>query len=270
LDEAAPDALIRRTDEAAARLSELTGGYEAGRIVRRGVATAIVGRPNVGKSSLMNRLFGARRSIVADLPGTTRDVVEAEAIIGGIRFILADTAGLRDSADGVEQMGVALSYERLANADLVLCVLDGGEPLTDADKAFVAGLSGRRAVVALNKSDRPRRLFESDIPDFGGDIVTVSAATGEGMDTLAAAMAAACALPGSADAMLLANRRQLDCALRALAALAETRDALVSGVTLDAVAALLDGAIAPLRELTGRQVSDSVIDALFAKFCVGK
>ena len=270
LGETDPAELAISLSREMAALDALTAGYEAGQIVRRGVQTAIVGRPNVGKSSLMNRLFGRRRSIVTDLPGTTRDVVEAEAMIGGLRFILADTAGLRETGDAVEQLGVELSYERMAGADLVLCVIDASEPLSDKDCALVSGLAGRRAIVVLNKTDRPAQVATADVPGFGGAVIALSAETGEGFDALSSAMIKACDLPGAADSMLIANRRQLDCALLSRAALEEAHAALTGGVTLDAVATLLDEAIAPLLELTGRRVNETVIDALFAKFCVGK
>jgi tRNA modification GTPase len=270
LGETDPDDLSARIKQELNALKTLIAGYEAGQIVRRGVSTALVGRPNVGKSSLMNRLFGQRRSIVSDIPGTTRDVVEAEAFIGGLRFILADTAGLREGDDPIEQEGVALSYARMERADLILCIIDASEPLSEEDARLLELLRGRRVIVVLNKSDRPVCLTEQTLPHPPGPVVAVSAKTGEGLPALEEAMVDACALPGSADSMLLASQRQLSCVLRATEALQEAGEALSAGVTLDAVAVLLEGAIEPLLELTGRRVSEAVIDALFEKFCVGK
>lgn len=270
LGETDPTELAGRIEDELLALKELTAGYEAGQIVRRGVSTALIGRPNVGKSSLLNRLFGSKRAIVSDIPGTTRDVVEAEAIIGGLRFMLADTAGLREGDDPIEREGVALSYARMESADLILCLIDASEQLYPDDLELIKSLKGRRAIVALNKTDRPARLRESDLPPTSGPVISVSAVTGEGMDKLEQAMIDSCALPGSADGMLLASQRQLSCALRAADSLKEAGEALDMGITLDAVAVLIESAIEPLLELTGRKVSDTVIDALFAKFCVGK
>lgn len=269
LGEADPVELAGQISAEIEKLDMLTSGYDAGQIIRRGVRTAIVGRPNVGKSSVMNRLAGTRRSIVSSIPGTTRDVVETDIFIDGVRFILSDTAGLRESADEIEQIGVSLSYEKMAGADIILCVLDSSAPLTEEDAALIKSLDGRKSVVALNKQDRDIVLTPADFPK-GTNTVAISAETGAGMDDLTAALSAVCALPGTSDAMLIANSRQLDCALRAKASLEEAITALSLGVTLDAVSVLIDAALSPLLEITGRTVGEAVIAELFKNFCVGK
>ena len=249
----------------------LLDSYDAGRILREGVDTAIIGRPNVGKSTLMNLLAGAQKSIVTAIPGTTRDVVEETVLAGEIILRLADTAGIRDTDDPVEQAGVQLARKRLESAQLVLVVLDRSEPLAEGDLSLLTGLAGRPAIAVLNKSDLPPRLDDKALSGLVSRKVEISARTGEGAEALTQAITELLHLSDvDPAAPLLANERQRGCLKKGAAALREAVQAVQAGITLDAVTVCLDEAIGPLLELTGQKASDAVVDAVFAQFCVGK
>lgn len=254
-----------------AECQALLDRYDAGRILHQGVETAIVGRPNVGKSTLMNLLAGTQKSIVTAIPGTTRDVVEETVLAGEIFLRLADTAGIRETEDPVEKAGVELARRRLESAQLVLAVLDRSEPLFDEDLAILTQLKDRPSIAVLNKSDLPARLNEKHLAGLVGRTVEISAKTGEGAEALAQAIAQLLHLSEiDPAAPLLANERQRSCLGKAANALKEAVFAVESGVTLDAVTVCLDAAIDPLLELTGKKASDAVVDAVFSQFCVGK
>lgn len=271
MESVTPEPLAAALRSSLRECQALLDGYDTGRILREGVDTAIIGRPNVGKSTLMNLLAGTQKSIVTAIPGTTRDVVEETVLAGEIVLRLADTAGIRDTDDPVEQAGVQLARRRLESAQLVLVVLDRSEPLSEGDLALLASLAGRPAIAVLNKSDLPPQLEERALAGLVSQTVEISARTGEGAENLIQAIAELLHLSDvDPSAPLLANERQRICLQKAAAALEEAVQALEEGVTLDAVSVCLDEAIGPLLELTGRRVSDAVVDAVFAQFCVGK
>ena len=271
MESVTPEPLAAALRSSLRECQALLDGYDTGRILREGVDTAIIGRPNVGKSTLMNLLAGTQKSIVTAIPGTTRDVVEETVLAGEIVLRLADTAGIRDTDDPVEQAGVQLARRRLESAQLVLVVLDRSEPLSEGDQALLASLAGRPAIAVLNKSDLPPQLEEKALAGLVSQTVEISARTGEGAENLIQAIAELLHLSDvDPSAPLLANERQRICLQKAAAALEEAVQALEEGVTLDAVSVCLDEAIGPLLELTGRRVSDAVVDAVFAQFCVGK
>lgn len=247
-------------------LSELAAGYRAGKLIQNGITVAIAGRPNVGKSTLMNLLTGSERSIVTEIPGTTRDVVEGTAQLEGIALRLLDTAGIRDTEDPIERIGVGRAREAVERADLALLVIDRSLPLSPEDEALLSLVRARPHVVALNKTDLPPVVFQQHVENC----VEISAATGEGGDALRRAILDALGLAQTQDGCFIASERQFDCVLRAQSALSEALDALRQGVTLDAVGVLLDAAVAPLAELTGRSVTQAVLEQVFSKFCVGK
>ncbi len=264
-------ALVATLGEVAGRLQSLTGGYRRGRILREGVDTVIAGRPNVGKSTLMNVLAGSQRSIVTDIPGTTRDVVEDTVRLGGLLLRLSDTAGLRQTDDPVEQAGVALTNSRLESCDLVLAVFDGGLPLEEEDAALLARLRDRLCVGVVNKADRPLLLDIRPIREALPAVVELSAKTGEGIGQLEEAVTRLLGLAKlDPAAPMLHTHRQLDCVRRALEELNQATAALTEGQTLDAVSVCVDGAIDALLELTGQRASAAVVDRVFHNFCVGK
>ena len=266
-----PAALSATVDEAAAAVRELLSTFDAGRVLREGVDTAIVGSPNVGKSTLMNCLSGCQRSIVTDIAGTTRDVVEETVRLGEVTLRLADTAGIRDTADAVESVGVDLARQRMAGAALVLAVFDGSQPLTEEDAALADSLRERTAIAVVNKADKPLQLDADSLRDAFSWVVTLSAKEGAGLSDLIAAVAEATGVARlDAAQPVLTTERQRQCAATALACLEEAQAALSCGLTLDAVSVSIDGALNAILDLTGQRATEAVVDQVFANFCVGK
>ena len=264
-------ALLPRLQAAGDEIDRLINGFDRGRMVRRGVETVIAGSPNVGKSTLMNRLCGFESSIVTQIPGTTRDVVSEEIQLGDVCLRLSDTAGIHETADAVERIGVQRAKDRLAAAELIFAVIDASRPLAEEDRQLLAACHGRKAVAILNKSDLPARVTPDAITPYVPRVVVASAKEQTGLDDLTAHVTDLLALTDFDPAAgMLANERQLACAKRVQAALAECRRALTDGLTLDAVSVSLDGALAALMELTGERVTDAVADGVFHQFCVGK
>jgi tRNA modification GTPase len=254
------------------QVEELLAEARQGLVYRQGVRTAIVGRPNVGKSSLLNALLRAERAIVTELPGTTRDTVEETASLQGIPFWLIDTAGLRQTSDPVEQIGVARSRTALESADLILLVLDASLPLQAEDRTLLAELSGRPVVLALNKSDLPARL---DLPAarsllLDASVVSVSALRGDGLAELEALLAdralggLALAEPG------VTNPRHQEALRRAQGALQAALEALAAGLPSDVLAAEVATAVIALGEITGENATEDLLDTIFSRFCIGK
>lgn len=270
IPELAPDslaAILKEADEALARLLET---FDAGRILREGVDTVIVGSPNVGKSTLMNLLAGCDRSIVTPAAGTTRDIVEETVRLGNVTLRLADTAGIRDTADEVEAVGVERARARLRTAALVLAVFDGSRPLEDGDRVLLRELPDT-AVALINKSDRPLAADADEIRRAVSRTVTISAATGQGAEDLIREVediTGVCRLHQGEP--VLATERQRDAARRALDGVREAAAALSAGMTLDAVSVCVDSALDGLMELTGKRVTEAVVEDIFSRFCVGK
>ena len=267
----APAALAATVAEAAAAIRALLVTFDAGRVLREGIDTAIVGSPNVGKSTLMNCLAGCRRSIVTAMAGTTRDVVEETVRLGDVTLRLADTAGIRATADTVESVGVELARQRMEQAALVIAVFDGTVPLTDEDRALARSLRGRTAIAVVNKADKPIVADTPWLQEQFQWVVTLSAKEEQGVDALAAAVAEATGV-GRLDAAqpVLTTERQRQCAATALTCLQEAAAALEGGMTLDAVSVSIDGALNAILELTGQRATEAVVDRVFADFCVGK
>jgi len=252
-------------------LDHLIADYDNGRMLREGVSAVLCGRPNTGKSTLMNRLSGVARSIVSDTAGTTRDVVTQRVSLAGIPFNLADTAGLRETADGVERLGVDSARREMETADLLLVVFDGSEPLTVEETAFIETLPFDRTIAVINKADLPQKISREFLNQRFSAATVLSASEGTGMDELLSEMErfARERLP-SASQVTVANERQRAAVNEALSGIREARAALAEGISLDAVSVCIDGAAAPLLELTGERVTDAVVDQIFSRFCVGK
>lgn len=252
-------------------LDELIRGYDTGAVLRRGVQTAIVGSPNVGKSTLLNLLSGFERAIVTPVAGTTRDVVEQEIELAGVRLHLADTAGIRQTDDVVEAEGIRRSFARLEQAGFVLAVFDASQPADQEDVALAKKCAGRPALAILNKTDLPRQFDEQAIAPYFSKIVSISAKDPAFLSTVEQAAAQVLGVAHlDEDALLLANERQLACAKSARDALNEALDAVCGGFTLDAAGVCIDDALNALYALTGENASDAVIEEVFSKFCVGK
>lgn len=252
-------------------LEALIRSFDGGRVLREGVVTVIAGKPNAGKSTLMNLLAGCERSIVTDLAGTTRDVVEETVLLGEIPLRLADTAGIRETEDRVEQIGVKIALDRVRTAQFVLAVFDASETLNDDDRAMMEAIGETPCVAVVNKSDLPAAIDMAEIEARFPAVVTISALSGDGLSALAEAAARVLqtAELNPNDGILYTERQRAD-AKDALACIEEAQDALLRGMTWDAVTVSLEGAVAALNELTGERVSDAVVDRVFEKFCVGK
>ena len=263
--------LSAQLQKAASMLDQLLSGFEGGRLLREGVETVLAGRPNVGKSTLMNLLAGCEKSIVTSFPGTTRDVVEDTVLLGGVPLRLADTAGLRDAADPVEQLGVLRTRARVENAQLVLAVFDASEPVTGEDRRLVELIGNTPAIAILNKNDLPE-LFDSDFIDRNfKEHVSISAQSGAGLQQLEKAVVRVLHLESLDPAAgVLFTQRQRAAAQEARRCVQEALDALAMGMTLDGVTISVEAAISALLELTGEKASEAVVDAVFETFCVGK
>ena len=266
-----PSVLKKTIQTSMSTVQNLLDTYDAGRILREGVDTAIVGRPNVGKSTLMNLLSGCERSIVTDVAGTTRDIVEETVRLGDVTLRLADTAGIRDTADTVESVGVTRAKARMEQAALVLAVFDGSEELTEEDKLLASRLKDRAAIAIINKADKPLLIDANWIAAHFPHTVTLSAKEESGVQALTAAVAAVTGIERlDAAQPVLSTERQRQCAADCLACLTEAEEALAMGFTPDAVSVSVDGAINALLELTGERATEAVVEQVFARFCVGK
>lgn len=258
-------------ENCAAQLKDLLDNYENGKTVTNGVTTAIAGRPNVGKSSLMNMLTKTEKSIVTHIEGTTRDIVEESVRLGGIVLHLMDTAGLRASDDIVESIGIEKAYKALDEAELVLAVFDSSQELNENDQDLIERCKDRRAVAVINKTDLKDEIDASVIENAFPKTVYISAKNDEGYDELAKAVEE---LLGVADfdtsAPLLANARQKQNCQNAYESINEALCALNNGMTFDAVNVMIDSAADELLSLTGKKASAEVVNNIFSKFCVGK
>ena len=252
-------------------LSRLLSDFENGRILREGIDTVIVGKPNVGKSTFMNLLCGSERSIVTDVAGTTRDIVEESVTVGGVKLRLSDTAGLHDTDDKVEKIGVNMARSRIETASLILAVFDGSCPLDEDDLALISSLDGKKAVAIINKCDLESQINTNLVAENIPFVVSVSAKTGDGAEKIGKAVAERVGADSiDPSAGILTTERQRDCVLRAENAVTEGEAALTAGLTFDAVGVMLDEAIAALCELSGERVSETIVDEVFSSFCVGK
>lgn len=256
-------------EPALAAADHLIATARTGRVYREGVRLAIVGTPNAGKSSLLNRLLGANRAIVTEIPGTTRDTLEETLNIEGIPFVVTDTAGIRESHDPVERFGIERSRAALEAADVILHVIDASRPVADDDRAIARLIGERPSLLVANKSDLPA---VADVASFGLAPLAVSALTGTGLPELHFALARLATGDDAAadDSVLVTNARHADGLVRARdhlrAALATERE----GLPADFVSIDLRLALEALGEITGESATDDLLDAIFTTFCIGK
>lgn len=259
---------LRRAEN---RLEELLATFSRGKLLKLGVPTVILGRPNVGKSSLLNALLGYDRAIVTDVAGTTRDTVEEKVRVGHVLLRLCDTAGIHQTEDAVEKIGVERARAAARQASLALLVLDGSTPLTDADReAMDLARQAPNLLVAVNKSDLPRAVDIGRLADEFDNVVSLSARSGEGVSVLCDAIGAMYPAGEGRPGELLTNARQADAVSRALASVRSARSALRIGMTPDVVLTDAEAALEALGELNGKHIRDDLIQTIFSRFCVGK
>lgn len=266
--------IVSRLEEVRDRLNELGGSYEAVRAVSEGISTVLCGKPNSGKSSLLNALCGTDRAIVTDVAGTTRDTVSATVKSGRVLLRLTDTAGIRETSDEVERMGIERAERELDSSELILAVFDLSREADDDDRRLISLLSNKKQtkLALLNKSDSVERLDISSISGVFDHCIRVSARTGEGLDRLRALIDElfdAGRIDFDSQAVLL-NARQNAAASRAKANIESALEAIKAGLPLDTAGLDLEAALGALGELDARQVGEDVVNAVFSRFCVGK
>lgn len=256
---------------AATTLYRLAESYERGRIMHEGVPCVILGRPNTGKSTLLNALLGRDRAIVTDLPGTTRDIIEETVRLGPVMLRISDTAGLRDTVDPIEKEGIDRALRSASSASMILAVFDSSQALNDDDLMVIARATGRCSIAVVNKCDLPQAADLERIERQFDHVVPMSAKTGEGIDRLTELIPRLLGLDSTAfDGEVITNARQAAALARAAARCEEALFGAQSGMTYDAVVMDAEGAIAALGEITGQNVTEDVVTKIFSNFCVGK
>ena len=264
------DQLRHRIEQVIEGMQTLLATAKEGQVLRHGVRAAIVGRPNVGKSSLLNQLLGHDRAIVSPLPGTTRDTVSETANIGGVPVTLVDTAGLRETGDSIESEGVRRSRSAAAVADLILHVLDASQPLAHEDALYLEEFASRKRVLVCNKCDLPMQLQLPPPPDIPQ--ATVSCLTGQGIEQLKEAIKSAVWAHGASAAALeaMVNSRHEDALRRAHRSAVDALNGLQCGLGIELVAVDLRLAVDALGEVVGNTLTEDLLDAIFGQFCIGK
>ena len=272
-DEDLPPFLYERAAETLSRgaqaLCALAATFRRGRALQDGVPCAILGRPNAGKSSLLNALCGKDRAIVTPIAGTTRDVIEERIRLGDTVLRLCDTAGIRANGDTVERIGMERAFQAADEAELILCVFDGTAPLAEEDRHIISRVYGRRAVAVINKTDLPQSLIPEDLSTDFSQVFTLRAKTGEGVGALCAALEAMFTAKDAAD-VIITNARQAALLSDAAGALSEAAAGANAGITPDAVLSDVERAAALLGEVTGESAGIDLVSGIFSRFCVGK
>ena len=263
--------LTEKLTDINADFSALLDSYDTGRMIREGISCAIVGKPNVGKSTLMNLLSGEERSIVSSVEGTTRDVVEETVNIGGAVLKLSDCAGIRETDDEVEKIGVGIMLKKLKNADVVLAVFDGSRELSEEDERLFSLIADKTVIPVVNKSDLKQKLDIAELEKRLGKCVVISAKNSDSSELLGKEITERLDLKSfDAGAGFIANERQRACVMRAKAAAENALSAVMAGITPDAVGVELEQALDAVFELSGKRASEEVIARVFERFCVGK
>jgi tRNA modification GTPase TrmE len=266
------DELKVKLNELVKNLTSLISTYRTGKAVNEGILTVIAGKPNTGKSSLLNTLTGENRAIVTDIAGTTRDTIEETVTVGRILLRLCDTAGIRDTDDTVEKMGVERALSKMSDAELIILVFDASEPLDANDKTLISKTVGQNVIAVINKTDLPVETDMELIKNTFADTVEISAVTGEGVDKLTN-LIEGLYIEGTInynETAVVANSRQYILLQRALELIKNALSAVTDGFTQDVAGLDLEQAMSVLAEIDGRAVTDDIVHEIFGRFCVGK
>lgn len=274
LEDITIDDIRRISAECAEKTDELLKGSERGRILRDGIATAIVGKPNVGKSSLLNYLAMEERAIVTDIAGTTRDIIEEYVNVGGVPLKLTDTAGIRETEDEVEKIGVERSRRSIDSADLVLVLVDGSRGPEEEDYEIIDSTEGKKRIIIVSKSDIAEEDYVDKLKAYvpGTAVINISVRTGEGMLELENEIKEMYNIGSIAQSEngLITNMRHKQALIRAKEALGRIVSAIDEGVPQDILTIDINEAVNALGEITGASVTDDIVDKIFHEFCVGK
>ena len=271
IPEIGSEELISALTKAEKELDDIIKSYDNGRILKDGIDTVIAGKPNVGKSTLMNLLAGYDKSIVTSVAGTTRDIVEESVTLDDIVLNLSDTAGIRTTGDEIESIGVEKARAKLGTAALILCVFDSSKELSDDDNEIINSAADAPSIAIINKTDLPSKLDEEKLKDKFKEIVRMSAKNSDGVRELIEAIKRVYAVSDlDSNLTLIYNERQRSLTINARDCVHEAIEALNIGMTFDAITVSIEEAIAYLCELTGERVTDEVVDRVFHNFCVGK
>ncbi len=271
IPEVEEESLLSALENVKRQLDEIVRGYDNGRILKEGVDTVIAGKPNVGKSTLMNLLSGYDKSIVTSIAGTTRDIVEESVTLDDIVLNLSDTAGIRETGDEIESIGVEKARKKLNAAALLLCVFDASRELDQDDLNLIELVGDIPSIAIINKSDLPSIPDKEPINSKFNEVIYMSAKKADGLEELTAAVKRCCAIGDlNAANTLIYNERQRSLTINATKCVSDAIDALHIGLTFDAVTINIEEAISCLCELTGERITDEVVDRVFHTFCVGK
>lgn len=270
IDEIFIDEIIEKTEKAEREISALLTSYKTGRVLKEGINASLIGRPNVGKSSFFNCLSRENRAIVTEIPGTTRDVLVETINIAGIPVILSDTAGIRETTDKIEEIGVSMAKQSLKNADLIFALFDSSEPLSDEDLEIISLLEGKNVIYVLTKCDMPQKISTDAFKN--APLMPISSKTGEGMDELFALvknMFISGEIIIGKDPILM-NLRQKEALSAAKASLISAKEGLLATGMADIITIDLTDAIAHLGSVSGLEAAEEIVSDIFSRFCLGK
>ena len=269
-DETIPIKVGESLDKAISDMEKLLKGANEGKIIREGLKMTIIGKPNVGKSSLMNALLQEKRAIVTDIPGTTRDVIEEYINLGGIPVKITDTAGIRETEDVVEKIGVERSKEKIEEADLIVLMLDTSRPMEEEDREIIKAIEDKKTIVILNKVDLESKINLDDVEKIG-TFIKISAKTGFGIDELKEKIKELF-FNGEVDneSLIITNSRHKQALIRSLENCKEAQNRLKKHEYLDLISIYVTSGLKALGEITGSELEEDLVNKIFSEFCVGK